>query len=205
MLAMNYQLTLPQTFDMDALRDRIPLIGKRFDALPGLGFKAFLFREQGKNGSPVNQYAPFYVWSDPAAANRFLWEGGGFDGVARAYGRPIVQTWLGTRVAFGADASSAPTWAVRHVEQVREGRVLEELVREASERVDELAGGKNVHSVAFAVDPRTWTSVEFTLLTERPEGDLGDEVYEVPYLSVSDLGALSTPRPAEPLRGARAS
>ncbi|MEP6478950.1 MAG: DUF4865 family protein [Rhodoglobus sp.] len=190
MLAMNYQLTLPQTFDMDALRERIPLIGKRFDDLPGLGFKAFLFREQGKNGSPVNQYAPFYLWNDQTASNRFLWEGGGFGGVVQAYGRPIVQTWLGARVAFSPDAASAPTWAVRHVEQVREGRVLEELVQEASERVDELASGEHVHSVAFAVDPRTWTSVEFTLLTKRPEDELNDEVYEVPYLSVSDLAAL---------------
>ncbi len=97
MLAMNYQLTLPQSFDMEALRERIPQIGARFDDLPGLGFKAFLFRKQGKNGSPVNQYAPFYVWNDQTAANRFLWEGGGFDGVVRAYGRPIVQTWLTTR------------------------------------------------------------------------------------------------------------
>lgn len=113
MLAMNYQLTLPHTFDMDALRERIPLIGTRFDDLPGLGFKAFLFRE---------------------------------------------------------------------------------LLPEASDRVDELAGGKNVHSVAFTVDPRTWTSVQLTLLTQRPEGDLNDEVYEVPYLSVSDLGAGLSPQ-----------
>ena len=191
MFAMNYQLTLPESFDMEGLRRRIPGTGKRFDNLPGLGFKAFLFRKQGENGSPVNQYAPFYIWNDQAAANRFLWEGGGFDGVVGAYGRPIVQSWMGVRVAFGDEAASAPTWAVRHVEQVREGRVLESLVREAVDRVDERASGAGVHSVSFAIDPRTWTSVEFTLLTRRPEGELDDEVYEVPYLSVSDLDRLS--------------
>jgi hypothetical protein len=193
MLVMNYQLTLPRATDMEALRERIPLIGQRFDNLPGLGFKAFLFRTQGENGSPVNQYAPFYVWNDQTAANRFLWEGGGFDGVVGAYGRPVVQTWLGTRVAFGVEAASAPSWAVRHVEQVREGRVLEELVDEAADRVDRAANAVGVHSVTFALDPRTWTSVELTLLTQRPEGELDDEVYEVPYLSVSAPGALAAP------------
>ncbi len=66
--------------------------------------------------------------------------------------------------------------------------MLEELVREASDRVDERAGGAGIHSATFAIDPRNWTSVELTLLTGRPEGDLDDEVYEVPYLSVSDPG-----------------
>lgn len=191
MLAMNYQLTLPSGTDMEALRERIPLIGKRFDDLPGLGFKAFLFRKRGEHGSPVNQYAPFYLWNDQAAANRFLWEGGGFDGVASTYGRPIVQTWLGTRLVFGPAATTSPRWALRRVEQVREGRILEDVVLEASDRVDERARTTGVHSVAFAVDPRTWTSVEFTLSTEQPVAGEDDELYEVPYLSVSDLGGLA--------------
>jgi len=190
MLAMNYQLTLPRSADMEELRARIPAIGQRFDGLPGLGFKAFLFRKQGENGSPVNQYAPFYLWTDQNAAQRFLWEGGGFDGVVGAYGRPVVQTWLGVRVAFGAAIDTAPTWAVRHVEHVREGRGLEDLVTEVSDRVDERAQGAAVHSVAFALDPRTWTTIEFTLLTARPEDALDDEVYEVPYLSTGAVPLL---------------
>ena len=190
MLAMNYQLTLPNGTDMEALRERIPLIGQRFDKLPGLGYKAFLFRKRGENGSPVNQYAPFYLWKDQDAANRFLWEGGGFDGVVGAYGRPVVQTWLGTRVAFGPAESAIPRWAVRHVEQIRESSVLEDLVAEASDRVDGLARRDGTHSVAFAVDPRTWTSVELTLTLERPSDQRDDEVYEVPYLSTSDTSSL---------------
>lgn len=191
MLAMNYQLTLPAATDMEALRERIPLIGKRFDDLPGLGYKAFLFRKRGENGSPVNQYAPFYLWNDLDAAQRFLWQGGGFDGVASTYGRPVVQTWLGTRVAFGPAESASPRWAVRHVEQVREGRILEDLVSEQSARIDELANRAGVHSAAFAIDPRTWTSVEFTLTADKPSAEFDDEVYEVPYLSISDLSSLS--------------
>ncbi len=85
---------------------------------------------------------------------------------------------------------------MRHVEALREGRALEDVVQEASGRVDELAGGTDIHSVTFAVDPRTWTSIEFTLLMKPPERELDDEVYEVPYLSVSDLAGLSAPGPA---------
>jgi hypothetical protein len=76
---------------------------------------------------------------------------------------------------------------VRHLEQVREDRALDDVAVEASDRVERLARADGVRWVAFAVD--LWTSVEVTLLTGRPEGALDDEVYEVPYLSASDLSS----------------
>lgn len=34
--------------------------------------KAYLIRERGRDGSPVNQYAPFYLWADTDGMGRFL-------------------------------------------------------------------------------------------------------------------------------------
>jgi hypothetical protein len=184
---MNYQLTLPRNWDMDALRARIPQIGQRFDGLPGLGIKAFLFRRQGEHGSPVNQYAPFYLWTDPDAAAQFLWGGGGFDGVVDAYGRPAVQTWTATAFVFGPAASGTPNWAVRHVERIRDHVSLESLVSESSAKLVEESQRPGIHSSTFGIDPRTWESVTFTLTTGRPDAQAHEELYEVPYLSTSDV------------------
>lgn len=118
MLAMNYQLSLPADYDVDSIRRRIPAIGKRFDAVPGLGLKAFLLREQGVEGSPVNQYAPFYLWTDAAAATSFLLNGGGFAGVVKRYGRPTVQTWLGGTYLRGRAYDLTVTHAVRLLSRV---------------------------------------------------------------------------------------
>lgn len=94
MIILDYQLSLPQSFDRAALRERIPSVGRRFDNMPGLAAKAFLFREKGVHGSPLNQYAPFNLFADDEAATGFLWRGAEFTGVVGSYGRPAVPTWI---------------------------------------------------------------------------------------------------------------
>ncbi|MEV5342921.1 DUF4865 family protein, partial [Streptomyces sp. NPDC052676] len=77
MHAMQYEITLPADYDMDVVRARVARVGHALDDWEGLGFKAYLTRERGVWGSPVNQYAPFYLWNTVRGMNSFLW-GGGF-------------------------------------------------------------------------------------------------------------------------------
>lgn len=179
MIAMQYQLNLPSDYDVAPLRSRIPQIGARFDTLPGLGVKAFLLRDLGAGAT---QYAPFYLWTDVAAATRFLWDddGAGLGGVIGKYGRPVVQTWLGGGYLRGAAFGAPVLHAVRRVEPV-DGAPAEvaAAVRASLEaRRDEVG----LHSVAWGIDPRTWELMTFTLHAGRPDAS-GGELYEVPYLS----------------------
>lgn len=79
MHAMQYEITLPADYDMGIIRTRVATKGHLLDAFPGLGLKAYLIRERA-GGSPVNQYAPFYLWRAPEGMNAFLW-GAGFQGL----------------------------------------------------------------------------------------------------------------------------
>ena len=72
MLAKQYEITLPADYDLDVIRRRIKAGAPLLDDRPGLGFKAWLLRERGVGGSPVNQYAPLYVWRSDGEAARFL-------------------------------------------------------------------------------------------------------------------------------------
>ncbi|MEU1282916.1 DUF4865 family protein [Kitasatospora sp. NPDC005856] len=108
MHAMQYEITLPADYDMGIIRKRVADKGHLLDAHPGLGLKAYLVRERGRQGSPVNQYAPFYLWRTAEGMNGFLW-GPGFRGLSADFGRPTVRHWLGAGLAHGAsEASSAP-------------------------------------------------------------------------------------------------
>ena len=69
MHAMQYEITLPADYDMTVVRDRVARVGHLLDAWDGLGFKAYLMRERGVDGSPVNQYAPFYLWNTTEGMN----------------------------------------------------------------------------------------------------------------------------------------
>ena len=90
MHAQQYEITLPAGYDMGIIRDRVARRGHLLDDWGGLGLKAYLIRERGLRGSPVNQYAPFYLWNTVDGMNSFLW-GGGFQGVSDDFGRPSAE------------------------------------------------------------------------------------------------------------------
>ncbi|QCW76765.1 DUF4865 family protein [Streptomyces sp. S6] len=106
MHAMQYEITLPADYDMDIIRTRVATKGHLLDAFPGLGLKAYLIRERA-GGSPVNQYAPFYLWRAPEGMNAFLW-GAGFQGLVDDFGRPEVQHWTGLSYEEGPAAGALP-------------------------------------------------------------------------------------------------
>lgn len=92
MYAMQYAVTLPADHDMKIIRDRVAGRGRLTDAYEDLGSTACLIRERGTAGSPVDEYAPSYLWKGTGGMNRFLWGGGGFGGIVDDFGRPTSTT-----------------------------------------------------------------------------------------------------------------
>ncbi|MEF2978660.1 DUF4865 family protein [Subtercola sp. YIM 133946] len=201
MLAMQYQITLPADYDMGVIRTRVAERGHALDQYPGLGLKAYLVREAGVRGSSVNQYAPFYLWNAPLAAGTFLWGGDGFGAIVRDFGRPVAQTWVGAGFARGPAVEGSPTVALRSVIHVADDVDPQPLVAARVDALPALLELPGLHSVAVAVDPRTWQLVQFSLWVGEPGGvqHSGDaapggavtERYEVLHLSAPGLARLA--------------
>ncbi|OIV35735.1 DUF4865 domain-containing protein [Mangrovactinospora gilvigrisea] len=185
MYAMQYEITLPADYSMDVIRKRVAERGHLTDGFEGLGLKAYLVRERGADGSPVNQYAPFYLWDDTGGMNRFLWGGGGFDGIVASFGRPEVRHWTGVAFRTGPDAAGEPRAAVRRTVRLPAGADPAGVVPAAAEALEERARRAGVHSTALAVDPTRWELVEFTLHTDEPAAptDPDTALYRVLHLS----------------------
>ncbi|WP_158865870.1 DUF4865 family protein [Leifsonia sp. AG29] len=190
MIAAQYEILLPADYDMEVIRRRVRERGAALDARAGLGLKAYLVRDIAE-GSAVNAYAPFYLWRDPAATAAFHWGGQGFSGIVRDFGRPVVRTWIGGGFARGRAFSAQPSHALLRT------RALPPDVDpvEAAEFLSSVAvasPGGNVHSHAWGIDPTSWQSVEFTLLTAHPgqTTDAETVVYTVLRLSSPEIEAL---------------
>jgi hypothetical protein len=192
MHAMQYEITLPADYDMRIIRERVATRGPTLDGFPGLGLKAYLIRERGVESSPVNQYAPFYLWESPAGMNRFLWGGGGFHGIVSDFGRPAVRHWTGAALEHGPDRGSVPRAATRRTEPFP----AEEDPAETVERAlgDLRSRTPGVHSTALAVDPHLWELVHFTLWARDPAPGTPGVRYEVLHLSTPGLDAIGTGR-----------
>lgn len=173
MYAMQYELTLPADYDMEIIRKRVRNGGHRTDGFPGLGIKAYLIRERGVDGSPVNQYAPFYLWRDIGGMNEFLWGGGWFTRIVEDFGRPPVRHWTGVDFRPGSANGASPTYATRETTPLALGVDPAEPIRDARDKVRARALLDNVHSIVLAVDPQQWELVEFTLWTKIPSKRAG--------------------------------
>ncbi len=201
---MQYELTLPADYDMDVIRKRVAVGGHVLDDRAGLGLKAYLLRERGVDGSPVNQYAPFYLWNDTGAMTHFLLGGGGFQNIVRDFGRPLVRHWTGVACHAGRARTEVPRAASRLVAPVPvdpdadgSGLGLAAWAEREAAALRELAARDDVHTAALAVDPHHWQAVRFVLwrdavpaAAERAETtDIPEtaERYQVQHLSAPGL------------------
>jgi hypothetical protein len=190
MYAMQYELALPADYEMGIIRDRVAKRGSSTDAFPGLGLKAYLIQQCGVEGSKVNQYAPFYLWTAIAGMSRFLWgENAGFRGLVESFGRPAVRHWTGVGFESGASASATPRMATRITRVISSDTDLAEVVASAREDMQQLARVHGAHSTALAIDPYHWELMHFTLWEDSAPANMGTR-YEVLHLSRPHLQEL---------------
>ncbi len=192
MRAMQYEITLPADYDMGIIRHRVASKGHLLDAFAGLGFKAYLMRERGKDGSPVNQYAPFYCWNTAAGMNSFLW-GPGFQQLADDFGRPVVQHWSVLAYEDTGAPAVTPWTAVRHRQPIPATSRLPELAEQLADEARRSVRHDGAMSALTAIDPRTWEAVHFSLWEgAAPEGH--GEVFQVLHLSAPEREKPATGR-----------
>lgn len=183
---------------MQIVRKRVADGGHLLDDRAGLGLKAYVIRERGVDGSPVNQYAPFYLWNDIGPMARFLVGDGGFHNIIRSFGRPAVRHWTGI-ACYAGPARTAPARAAsRRLTLIPSGTdpdgtglTLSALLAQETEQLRKLSRHDGVHTAALAVDPHHWQLLRFVLWadTSAPAGDEAER-YEVLHLSAPGLDNL---------------
>ncbi|MFE9120364.1 DUF4865 family protein [Streptomyces sp. NPDC007172] len=189
MHAMQYETTLPADYDMEIIRKRVATRGHLLDDFPGLGLKAYLMRERGA-GSPVNSYAPFYLWATAEGMNSFLW-GPGFQGIVDDFGRPRVRHWMGLAHEEGPASAATPTAATVRRTPVPDGVAPGRFVADAVADAEDTESG--VVLCALGIDPSRWELVRLTLWAGPAPADGGDR-FEVLHLSAPGRAGLLSGR-----------
>jgi len=180
MIAMQYSIVLPADYDMAIIRERIATKGPLTDDFPGLLFKAFLHASRGVHGAE-NLYAPFYLWEDADAMNRFL-TGPGFAALTQSFGWPQVRTWS---VLHGERAPGVheARGATRTTAAVAPHTDLSALVHAEAELAHAAISREGALASVAAYEPGGWTLVRFQLWREQQAATSGTQAYAVGHVS----------------------
>ncbi|WP_220093551.1 DUF4865 family protein [Flexivirga caeni] len=182
-LLLQYPITLPTDYDMQIIEERVRTRGPAFDDRAGLICKAYCVRVADSAESPVNEYAPFYLWGDSAAAAQFLWRGAGFDGIVRDFGRPAIHTWGPEAAAAGAVPPGAVTYATVRSTPIAQSADLVEVAATLAARVRDAGRQPGTHLAVAGIDPSSWRAVEFMTTDGAPVVDEHTTSYCVLHVS----------------------
>ena len=179
MIAMQYSFTLPADYDMAIVRQRIADKGHMLDHFDGLLLKAYLHAQRGES-SDENLYAPFYVWRDSAAMQRFL-GGEGFANLAKAFGWPSIRVWPVWDAYLSPEARHA-RFASREIQPIVSYTPLDALREEqrASLQRDIERGAL---AAVSAFEPTTWTRLNFRLWDDACPTHIAGQRYQVGHVS----------------------
>jgi len=196
-LLMQYRIGLPADYDMAIIRERVRIRGSALDERAGLNCKAYCIRERHVDGSTVNEYAPFYLWDDAGAAADFLWGGEGFDGIVRDFGRPAVHTWVPTAFEAGPAQPLDVTHALLRTQQIASDADLVAAAGRLRDHVAAQAADPLVHLAFAGIDPTTWHSVEFSIMTSPKANDAPASGTLLTVLHLSRPSTANPPRAAQ--------
>ena len=179
MIAMQYSFTLPADYDMAIIRRRIADKGHLLDDFEGLRFKAYLHAQRGAD-SNENLYAPFYLWQDSAAMQRFL-GGAGFVALTQAFGWPVIRCWPVWDAYLSPDARDA-RFATRELDVIAPYTSLNTLRQQERESLQEDVE-RGALAAVNAFEPTTWTQVRLRLWNESRPDNPKQQRYQIGHVS----------------------
>ena len=163
MIAMQYQIALPDHYDMNLIRQRVRHNGTKTDGFEDLLFKAYLIRENQGGSEGGNEYSPLYLWKDSPGMIHFIWDGY-YDNIVSSFGRQRIKLGI-------------PVFVELETEQVLPAS--RKMVRPHFSAVGNGCTGK-----VLLCDPEQWVQKEYSFFGKKPDSSVEGTVYEVLHLSV---------------------
>jgi len=160
MRSLQYDIALPDGYDMNQIRHRVEQRGHLFEKVEGLGIKAFLIQSRAE-GAARNVYAPLYFWASHHALSEFT-AGPLFAGLIDSFGRPSATDQQ--VLAFDiADRSALP--AVATIERVEiDASVLPGAFARLEDRQHRAAlAHAGLFAAATLLDTRDWVATRVRL------------------------------------------
>ena len=174
MISMQYKIQLPDSFDMNVIRERVRENGYKMDGFKDLIFKAYLISVENSKNDIKKEYAPLYLWKDSVGMNKFIWDGF-YDNILKSFGWQNITT--GIPLTF------------EKKENFTRSNYCLEITRKISEftqmeRLNFSSTFEDSTSQLLVYNPEKWQCKEYYFFEEIPEQMEGTNIYEILHLSL---------------------
>ena len=154
MISMQYKIKLPDSFDMNIIRERVRENGHKMDGFKDLIFKAYLISVENSKNDIKKEYAPLYLWKDSVGMNQFIWDG-----------------FYDKKENFNSSC-----YCLEITREISESIQMERLSFSST--------FENSTSQLLVYNPEKWQCKEYYFFEELPEQMEGTNIYEILHLSL---------------------
>ena len=174
MISMQYKIKLPDSFDMNIIRERVRENGHKMDGFKDLLFKAYLISVENSKNDIKKEYAPLYLWKDSAGMNQFIWDGF-YDNILKSFGWQTISTAI--PLAFEKKENfNSSCYCLEITREISESTQMERLSFSST--------FENSTSQLLVYNPEKWQCKEYYFFEELPEQMEGTNIYEILHLSL---------------------
>lgn len=173
MIAMQYNILLPDDYDMNTIRQRVASNGYKTDGFQDLVYKAYIIGESG-HGSDKNEYAPLYLWRDHPGMNQFIFNGF-YDHILASFGWQKIHIGVPYQFHIG-DSFGNAKYVIRTDHEISPADKMQPLIR--SHTVSGCVGGLLLYN------PDTWKYSEFYFYDAYPKNLHPENVYQILHISL---------------------
>jgi len=183
MIAMQYNIILPNDYDMSIIRKRVSDSGSKTDGFPDLKMKAYLIAEKTKYNNYENQYAPFYLWEKVDGMNQFLL-GGPFNNILNSFGWQQVNNWMVLHAQI--KKTSEQQFALIQTMDIPINTDFAAMCDNEKEKYTNMITDSTTKAYITAYNPLTWELCHFYMTTDldmlRKIAN-GSLIYDVHHIS----------------------
>lgn len=174
MIAMQYKIILPDSYDMNIIHQRVKNNGFKTDGFQDLLFKAYLISKKCNNSYSQNEYSPLYLWKSNNGMNKFIFEGF-FDNILKSFGKQKISINVPLIVDLSANFSKSKFV----VENEKDIEIKQQMKAPNFTLDNETCTGK-----ILIYNPNSWKYNEYYFYEFMPNNMLQMKSYEILHLSM---------------------
>lgn len=174
MIAMQYKIKLPDSYDMNIIRHRVSSNGEKTDGFPDLIFKAYLIGEKDGTPESSNEYSPLYLWKNNEGMNQFIFNGY-YDNILKTFGWQRINIGVPSLLELYENFSKS-RFALEIEKEILEMPTMESM--RFSIEFSECTGKVLIYN------PDKWRYSEYYFFETIPETISPAKTYEILHLSM---------------------